>query len=92
MALKWEDPKDPTDNSWWEYDTAPVIGVPNTLADAQWTGVTGVEVENSAIVGNVARVRISGGTAGQSYTFTLDITSSTGETFQRSAVLKVKEL
>lgn len=89
--MKWPEIKDPSDISWWSLDLASFLNG-DTLATATWTLPTGLTKAAETNTTTVAKVKISGGTAGESYACVLDVTTTDGQTFQRTITLKVKEL
>ena len=91
MSLKWAESKDPSDVSWWEVDCTSFLD-DDTIASATWTPPSGLTKVDESNTTTTARVKLSGGTAGASYSLTLDLITTGGQTFQRTVVLKVKEL
>lgn len=89
--MKWPEAKDPSDVSWWSLDCASFLNG-DTLATATWTAPAGVTKVTEANTDTVAKVKASGGTAGQSYDWVLDLTTADGQTFQRTVTMKVREL
>lgn len=91
MSLAWKEAKDPADVSWWALDCAAFLDG-DTLSAAAWTAPTGITKVAETNTTTEAKVKLSGGTAGQTYAMTIDLTTAGGQTFQRTIGLKVKEL
>lgn len=91
MSLKWAEAKDPADVSWWALDCAAFLDG-DTLVAAAWTAPTGITKVGETNTATIAQVKLAGGTAGQTYNMTVDLTTAGGQTFQRTIGLKVKEL
>lgn len=90
MAFKWPEAKDPEDVSWWEVDAASFLDG-DTISTATFTAPSGITKVTEGNTTTTARIKVSGGTAGISYTFGLTITTAGGQTFQRDCVLKIKD-
>jgi hypothetical protein len=95
----WE-PKDPTDDAdyWydWGSDVIPelsrFLGPTVTITSHEIDPLTGtLDLVDSSHTTKVVRVRFSGGTAGVNYPVTCRITTNTGEVFEVTATLKVRE-
>lgn len=63
----------------------------DTISTSSWTAQTGLTVESDTRTTMSATVVVSGGTAGQNYTVTNEITTSGGLTDQRSIKLFVRQ-
>lgn len=96
MAKPFPNPKDPADVARYWYDFSPLI-----TKDESLTGQPVVTALNDAdtitlatpqIVGKRVYVEISEGLAGKSYKLEFVVSTSEGQTFNREAVLKVKNL
>ena len=78
MTQKWVAKKDPSDISWWEVDLETFLDG-DTLAAATWTVPSGITKVAESNTTTLARVKLSGGTAGTTYTLTLDLTTAGGQ-------------
>jgi len=87
---KWS-AKDPTDVADYWFDWASFLPQPATISSASVTVPTGITKVTSDYTGNKVRVRLSGGTAGVGYDITCVINTDTGETFEITKTLQVKE-
>lgn len=86
------DPKDPSDIAWYEIDLVGVVGDdPIDTVSCEPVGVTKAEAPNEDIDGTVYRIRLAGGTNGQIAKLPLLITTVGGQTFERTARLKIKD-
>ncbi len=95
----WE-PKDPTDDAdyWFDWGSdvipelsrflGPTVNITSHTIDMPVGSLTSIGDSHTT---KVVRVRFHGGTAGQNYPVTCGITTSTGETFEVTAILKVRE-
>jgi hypothetical protein len=62
-----------------------------TVSTAVWTVPTGLTLGTETLADNVAVAWISGGTAGEVYTVSCKVTSSSGRIDERSIVIVVEE-
>lgn len=97
MSLNSLDPKDPNDVKDyvvdWDRYLAGLEGGPDTIATSTWPSPpTGINVVSDSFSGNRARVWLSGGTAGTTYSLTNRITTTGGRTLDRTIEILVKEL
>lgn len=93
-ALRWPD-KDPAEVLDYGLDWSDQLALPNpddTISSATWTVPAGLTAGAQSVVGGVATIWLSGGTAGADYTLTCRIVTSGGRTLERSVKLLVKEL
>lgn len=96
-ALRWPD-KDPADVLDYGLDWSDQLGLvspADTISSATWTVPAGLTAGAQFVVGGVAVIWLSGGTAGASgtdYTITCRIVTAGGRTLERSVKLLVKEL
>lgn len=90
MSTLWREPKDPADEAWYGVDCAAFLD-DDTLATAAFTVPDGLTKVAEAHTTTVARVKLAGGTAATRYNLTLDITTTGGQTFQRTLILPVAE-
>lgn len=66
-------------------------GMTDTLASHTVTGVVGVVVDSSLIVGKTVVVWVSGGTVGTTGSVTVRVTTAGGRTDDRTIYFKIKE-
>jgi hypothetical protein len=90
MPVQWDD-KDPADVDDFTLSFARELGA-ETIATTAWSATAGITLGATGNSTTAATVRLSGGTAGTTYTVTCTITTSGGRTLQRSADLHVTEL
>ena len=85
---KW-DPKDPNDiiDLWIDWTNVLPAGV--TIASQTITLPTGITVVSSSFTNTWTRVRLSGGTNGNSYAINCAVTGSDGEIFNMLPTLQV---
>lgn len=85
---KW-DAKDPDEVLFYSIDwTLPLDG--DTLSGATWTPPAGITIASPSIVGAVTKAKFSGGTADTSYAIKCTVTTTGGQTLERTRTLKVK--
>lgn len=88
---RWPD-KDPADIADYSIDWAALIVAPDTLASCTWSvSPAGPTLTPGAVVGTVAPLRISGGTAGETYVVTAQATLGGGQKFEQSMCLVVRD-
>jgi hypothetical protein len=63
-----------------------------TISTSTWTLQTGITRVDDDIDGSTTTVLISGGTHGTNYTCTNTITTSAGETLERTGIVRVRTL
>ena len=96
-ALRWPD-KDPAEVLDYGLDWSDQLALPepdDTISSATWIVPAGLVAGAQSVVGRVATIWLSGGTAGASgtdYTLTCRIVTTGGRTLERSVKLLVKEL
>lgn len=93
-ALRWPD-KDPADVLDYGLDWSDQLALvtpADTISSATWTVPAGLTSGAQFLVGGVATIFLSGGTAGTDYTITCRIVTTGGRTLERSVNLHVKEL
>lgn len=83
------DPKDPSDVAWYEIDLSGVVG-DDPVATVTCSPV-GVTMVSDDVVGNTYLIKLSAGTAGTTAKLPLLITTTGGQTFERTVKLKVKQ-
>ena len=91
MSLRFPAAKDPSDVTWWELDCAGELADGDTIASVTWTVPVSLTIVSQSVSGSTARVKLSGGTVGLA-TLTADITTTAGETMQRTVLLQIKDL
>ena len=84
--------KDPNEIRTFYMDWSAHIGV-NQIVSSQWSVDVGVEVQASGILsgGIKTHVTLSGGTPGASYHCTNTITLSTGEVYEKTGLLGIRQ-
>lgn len=90
MPVQWDD-KDPTDVDDFTLSFARELGA-ETIGSAAWTATAGITIGATSNSTTAATVRLSGGTAGITYTLTCTVTTSGGRTLRRRAQLYVTDL
>ena len=93
-ALRWPD-KDPADVLDFGLDWSDQLALANpddTISSVTWTVPAGLTSGAQFVVGAVATIWLSGGTAGTDYTIICRMVTSGGRTLERSVKLLVKEL
>jgi hypothetical protein len=97
---KWPDPKDPSDAtdytlSRWDA-VLPAGDTVASIVDVEIRPVTSPALSEDplkrALTATATTLWLSGGLAGQKYEVAIRVLTAQGRTFQRSAVLTVKEL
>lgn len=96
MAKNYQKPKDPRDVARYSYNFAPVMGADETIVGTPVVTLPDdsdlVFQGQPTVVGQRVFVKLTGGTPGRSYPLEFEIVTSEGQTFNRKAVLKVKDL
>jgi hypothetical protein len=87
---RWPD-KDPQDDVIYSLDLADAIDAGDALESATWDAPSSLALTPLDPVGDVARVRIAAGNAGETYVVTCTATTENGFTIQRALMLKVRE-
>jgi hypothetical protein len=78
--MPWS-PKSPVDVADYFIDWSKFLSDAETIASVSVTAAAGLTVGTTGFTGNIARARLSGGEAGNSYAVTCVITTSSSETF-----------
>ena len=91
MSLRFAAAKDPADSTWWELECAGELADGDAIASVSWTLPAGLTLISQAESGTAARVKLSGGTIGMAR-LRVDITTTAGETMQRTVLLQIKDL
>ncbi|PQM45213.1 hypothetical protein C1Y40_04639 [Mycobacterium talmoniae] len=87
--------KDPSATLDYTVDWSAWMPSGDTIKTAAWTATTGLTVASSPAASTTATTAttfVSGGTAGQSYTLTCEITTTAGRTDSRSMTIAVQDL
>lgn len=96
MAKNYSKPKDPRDVARYSYDFEPVMGEDETIVGTPVVTLpAGSDLTlqgQPTVVGKAVFVLLVGGADGQSYPIEFEIQTTEGQTFNRKAVLKVKDL
>lgn len=87
--LTWPN-KDPDEVLDYELDWSVRLGT-DTISTSTWIVPTGITKNSDTSDSTSATIWLSGGTAGESYTFTNRITTTGGRTMDESVKLKVKD-
>jgi hypothetical protein len=90
MTLTWVDPKDPSDTAWYAVRCAAFLDG-DVLATAVFSVPSPLVKATESFTADEARVKLSGGTADNTYAVVLDMTTTGGQTFQRTVMLKVAQ-
>jgi hypothetical protein len=85
------DAKDPDEVKYYAFDWTNHLNTDATVSASTWTA-TGLTVGTTAIATPITRALLSGGTHNTNYTVTNRITTSDGETLERSGILRVRTL
>ncbi len=84
--------KDPTDIVDYGLDLSDLIWAGDALDTASWDASDpGITVSDLAPAGNIARVRVSGGTAGETYVLTCTATLDSGQQVERNLMIRVRK-
>jgi len=92
MALLWKSPKDPHEVKDYEIDWLPELGS-DTIATSTWTvpaGVTKVS-DTTAYSSTRTVIKLSGGTTDEDYTLLNHIVTASGDEFDQSVILQVRD-
>lgn len=96
MAKNFSKPKDPRDVARYSYDFEPVMGEEETIMGTPTVTLPAdsdlVVQGQPSVVGKAVFVKLIGGTDGLADPIEFEIQTSEGQTFNRKAVLKVKDL
>jgi hypothetical protein len=87
--MSWS-PKSPADVADYYIDWSNFLSAAEVINSVSVTSDAGLTVGATDYTGQVARVRLSGGTAGNSYAVTCVIGTSSGETFSVTKYLIVQ--
>lgn len=83
------EPKTPDEEKDYGIDWRKWIASGVTITSSDWTVPSGVTEESASISGLYTLIRLSGGTAGQTYELINDIVTSTGEELERAIEVRV---
>jgi hypothetical protein len=84
--------KDPAESKRYGFDWTAHLEDGDSVTTSTWVvadGLTGTEGE---LVGNVAAIRLSGGTEGTEYRVTNNVVTTQGDIFERSFTVNVQQL
>jgi hypothetical protein len=84
--------KDPGDGADYGRDWTDHLDDGDTVASSTWVVATGLTGTSPELVGNVATIRLSGGTAGVEYKVTNHVVTTQGREFERSFIINVQDL
>lgn len=87
------EPKDPQESKIYTMDWTDGLNTAATISTSVWvvTGLT--NVADTIVTGSLkTTIKLSGGTAGTDYSCTNTITTSDGETLERSGTVRVRSL
>ena len=88
--MKWS-PKDPEDTRDYAIDWEPFLPAGETITDALITAPDGLTIVSQAFTDTTVTARFSDGVAGTSYNVDCTVTTSSGQIFDVTIVLKVAE-
>lgn len=91
MSLTFGTTKDPDDIDDFAWNWAARLATGETISDHDLPAVAGITIVTSSISGSSVVARLSGGTAGESYSLTCEITTSTGRVLQQTGKINVAE-
>lgn len=83
--------KDPDEVKYYAFNWTNHLNTGATVSTSTWT-TTGLTNGSASVASPLTQVLLSGGTAGTNYTITNRITTSDGETLERSGTLRVRTL
>ena len=90
--LECKDAKDPQESTIFTMDWRGRLGT-STLLTSTWKVWGLTMVDESLVVGDqAASIQVSGGRAGQDYLCRNTVTTSDGEVWQRTGIVKVRQL
>ncbi len=94
VTATWPSPKDPGDISNWNADyTAEMAALSDTIATSAWAIPAALTEVAESNTDDVATIKLSGGVVGTNYDCINTITTTTsGETFERTHRLQVREV
>ena len=84
--------KDPAESKRYGFDWTAHLEDGDTIVGSTWVLEDGLVGTEDELVGNVAAVRVTGGTAGIQYRATNNVVTSQGDIFERSFTIYVREL
>lgn len=87
------DPKDPQEIKIYTMDWSEAVTAGATISTSSWAVQSGLTKVTDAIgADNTTTVTLSGGTHGANYTCTNTVTTSAGETLERTGIVRVRTL
>lgn len=88
--IKW-DPKDPDEVLDFDIDWASRLAEGDTIATSTWVEIpAGITKDSDSHTTTKSVIWLSGGSLGESYTFTCRITTAGGRTHDQSVKLQIK--
>ncbi len=88
---RW-DKKDPNEALFYSLDwEGPLAG--DTISSASWGASvpSGITIANAAVDGTITRAKLSGGVVDTDYAITVTVTGASGQIYERTRTLKVRE-
>jgi hypothetical protein len=88
------EPKDPSEVKFYTMDWTLTLNTGATISTSSWTVESGLTKDSDAIVSGNKKttILVSGGTDGVDYKATNQITTSDGETLERTGLIPVRSL
>lgn len=86
------DMKDPDETKYYSMAWAAHLNTDATISGSEWTVGAGLTKGSTAISGTTTRVLLSGGTHNSDYAVQNTITTSDGETLERTGTVRVRNL
>lgn len=84
--------KDPGESKRYGRDWTAHLEDGDSVSTSTWTVPDGLVGTEEELVGAVAAIRLSGGTAGTEYAVTNRVTTTQGDTFERSFTVNVQDM
>jgi hypothetical protein len=86
------DAKDPDETKYYAMDWSASLNTGATISASSWTVGAGITAGTTGTTGAITRVLLSSGTHLSNYVITNRITTSDGETLERSGIVRVRTL
>lgn len=84
--------KDPSESKRYGRDWTAHLDDGDTIASSTWVVGDGLTGTDDELVGNIAAIRLSGGTEGTEYRVTNNVVTTQGDIFERSFTVNVQQL
>jgi hypothetical protein len=84
--------KDPSEVKDYGRDWTDHLDDSDTIAESTWVVETGLTAGDEELIGAVAKIWLSGGTAGEDYAVTNHVTTTGGREFERTFTVAVRDL